>query len=61
MLLDADRLLGQLKKSGSRMRAIHEKHDLKSEAEFYGVALPVARLGKVPPCGPDQRRLRRGL
>lgn len=50
MLPDADKLLGQLKKSGTRMRAIHEKHDLKSEAEFYGVALPVARRLASPVC-----------
>jgi len=43
MLLDAEKLILQLKKSGTRMRAESEKRYLKSEAEFFGVPVPVTR------------------
>jgi 3-methyladenine DNA glycosylase AlkD len=43
MLVEPDRLIAQLKKSGTRMRAQNEKRYLKSQAEFFGVTVPETR------------------
>jgi 3-methyladenine DNA glycosylase AlkD len=43
MLLEADKLIGELRKSGTRMRAVNEKRYLKSQAEFFGVTVPDTR------------------
>jgi 3-methyladenine DNA glycosylase AlkD len=50
MLLDAEQLLAQLKKSGTRMRAENEKRYLKSGAEFFGVTVPTTRRLAKPVC-----------
>ena len=50
MLVDAEQLLAQLKKSGTRMRAESEKRYLKSEAQFFGVTVPTTRRLAKPVC-----------
>jgi len=43
-----DELIAELKKSGKRMRALHEKRYLKSDRTFFGVAVPVIRKLAAP-------------
>jgi 3-methyladenine DNA glycosylase AlkD len=40
---DVDEFVAALKRSGTRMRAVHEKRYLKSDGTFFGVPVPVTR------------------
>ena len=48
MSADAQQLIAELRRAGTRMRAVNEKRYLKSQAEFFGVPVPKTRALAAP-------------